>query len=34
MSDLHLPPSLLRELVEELLEAAQRVAPAVRFGDE
>jgi hypothetical protein len=34
MSDLHVPPSLLRELLDELLGAAQRVAPAVRFGDE
>jgi hypothetical protein len=34
MSDLEVPASLLRESVDELLEAAQGVAPAVRFGDE
>ena len=34
MSDLDVPPSLLRELLEELREAAQRVATAVRCGDE
>ena len=34
MSDLDVPPSLLRESVDELLAAAQRVAPAVRCGDE
>ena len=34
MSDLDVPPSLLRDLLDELLEAVQRVAPAVRCGDE
>ena len=34
MSDPDVPPSLLRESVDELLAAAQRVAPAVRCGDE
>ena len=34
MSDLDVPPSMLRESFKELLEADQRVAPAVRFGDE
>ena len=33
MSDLDVPPSVLRESLDELLEAA-RVAPAVRCGDE
>jgi diacylglycerol O-acyltransferase / wax synthase len=32
--DLDVPPSLLRESLDELLEAAQRVAPALRCGDE
>ena len=34
MRDLDVPPSLLRESLDELLEAAQRVAPALRCGDE
>jgi len=34
MSDLYVPPSLLRDLLDELLAAAQRVAPALRCGDE
>ena len=34
MSDLDVPPSLLRESLDDLLEAAQLVAPAVRSGDE
>ena len=34
MSDLEVPPSLLRESFDELLGAALGVAPAVRFGDE
>jgi hypothetical protein len=34
MSDLDVPPSLLRDLLDELLAAAQCVAPAVRCGDE
>ena len=34
MSDLYVPPSLLRESLDELLAAAQRVAPALRCGDE
>lgn len=34
MSDLDVPPSLLRESLDELLEAAQWVAPALRCGDE
>ena len=34
MSDLYVPPSLLRDLLDELLAAAQCVAPAVRCGDE
>jgi len=34
MRDLDVPPSLLRESLDELLEAAQRVAPALRRGDE
>ena len=29
MSDLYVPPSLLRDLLDELLAAAQRVAPAL-----
>jgi diacylglycerol O-acyltransferase len=34
MSDLDVPPSLPRESLDELLAAAQRVAPALRCGDE
>ena len=34
MRDLDVPPSLLRESLDELLEASQRVAPALRCGDE
>ena len=33
LSDLDVPPSVLRELLDEMPETAQRVAPAVRFGD-
>ena len=34
MSDLDVPPSLLSESLDELLEAARESAPAVRCGDE
>jgi hypothetical protein len=34
MSDLDVPSSLPRELLDELRETVQRVAPAVKFLDE